>query len=611
MNAISQTIAALRQPEIITRLERTFADLITMIQVSDRLNRHQKRILMSDLRTASTMLGLSPTAVPCDVIWLNQRVFRKQCTDFGKSPDRFRNIKLSLRKALALVGLQQPRICGEAGLSPAWIGVLDAALVVPQRAGLRRMARFCAIRSIEPDQLTNPVFADFLAEEVITRLDGKATKRGSTIARAWNRIIASSPDLQGCQRLQAPRQREPYTLPIEQFPDSLQAEYAAYREWMSPSRGKSHFKGRGGKHRARSATLKTRSFAVRQMLGALVQMGHDPAAITGFGYIIQYASDILDFFEARAIARLPPKPPTEKKKEEEDDDPEIVGGQLAVIADTLFSIGVHFLGLTGGVADELHRMRKLTHPRRKVGLTGKVRERLMQLIQPYNRSRLLLLPEDIEREARSADPTDMKMAQRFMIAVAIEVLLVCPLRMKNLTGLRLDRHLKRLSPGGRSVTHIVIEVTETKNHDLVEWPVPPATAKLLEVWCRVWRPVMAGGGQANPYLFPALDKAASKSQAALAEGIKSLIRRELDLAVHPHLLRHFAAWRHLNRYPGQYEIVRRALGHTSIETTIGTYCGLEGESAARLFHGGLELDKTEARRLVRAKAASKTLKNQR
>jgi integrase len=588
MNAISQTIAAQRQPEIITRLDLTFADLITLIETSDTLTEDQKRIWSSDLRTTAAMLGLSPAAVPCDVIWLNQHVFRKLCTDFGKSYDRFRNIKLSDRKALEFIGLRQPRICGEAGLSPAWIEVLDAALVVPQRAGLRRMARFCAIRFIEPDQLTNPVFVDFLAEEVITRLDGKASKRGPTIARAWNRIIASSPALRRCQPLQAPPQREPYTLPIDRFSASLQAEYAAYREWTSPSQGRSHFKGRRGKRRGRPATLKTRSFSVLQMLGALVRMGHDPAAITGFDYIIRYGSDILEFFEARAIARLPAKPPNEK-----DEDPEIVGGQLAVIATTLFIIGVHFLGLTGAVADELREMRKLTQPRRKVGLTGKVRERLMQLIQPYNRSRLLLLPEGIEQEARAADPTDAKMAQRFMMAVAIEVLLVCPLRTKNLTGLRLDRHLKRLGPGGRSVTHIVIEGTETKNHDLVEWPVPPATAKLLEVWCRVWRPVMAGNGMANPYLFPALDTANSKSQAALAEGIKGLIRRELDLAVHPHLLRHFAAWRHLNRYPGQYEIVRRALGHGSIETTIGTYCGLEGEAAARLFHGGLEQDKTD------------------
>ncbi|MBL6082412.1 site-specific integrase [Belnapia sp. T18] len=482
--------------------------------------------------------------------------------------------------------------------------MLDAALVVPQRPGLRRMARFCATRLIEPDQLTNPVFVAFLEEEAITRLDAKATRRGAATARAWNRIIASTPDLQGCQRLQAPRQREPYTLPITHFPESLQAEYAAFEERMCPSQGKSHFKDRRGKRRASLATLKIRKFSVLQMLGALLEMGHDPAAITSFSYIVAHASDILDFFEARAIARLPPK------QNPNDKDPEIVGGQLAVIAHTLFIIGVHFLGVTGEQAEELRSMRKLAQPRRKVGLTGKVRERLMRLIQPYNRSRLLLLPEDIEQETRSADQADAKMAHRFMIAVAIEVLLVCPLRMKNLTELRLDRHLKRLGPGGRQITHIVIEGTETKNHDVLEWPVPPATAKLLETWCRTWRPVMGGDGMANSYLFPALDRQGPKSQNALADGIKNLIRRELDLAVHPHLMRHFAAWRHLNRHPGEYEIVRRALGHNSIETTIGTYCGLEAEAAARHFNGGLELDKTDARLLVRARAVGKTPKNQ-
>lgn len=605
MNAVSQTIATLRQPQIITRLDLTFADLITLIETSETLTRDEKRIWPSDLRTAATMLGLSPTAVLCDVIWLNQNFFRKTCTDFNKSHDRFRNIKLSIRKALALVGLQQPRIYGEAGLSPAWIKVLDAALVVPQRPGLRRLARFCAIQAIEPDQLTDRVFAAFLEEEALTRMDAKATRRGAAIARALNRIIASSPDLQACQPLQIPRMRECYTRPITDFPESLQAIYAAFREWLSPSQGKSHFKGRGGKRRARPATLKIRSFSILQMLGALVQMGHDPADITSFDYVLAHAGDILDFFEARAIARLP------AKERPDDEDPEIVGGQLAVIAYTLFIVGVHFLGLTGEQADELRRMRKLTQPRRKVGLTGKVRERLMQLIQPYNRSRLLLLSESIEQEACSAVPGDAKMAHRFMIGVAIEILLACPLRMRNLTELRLDRHLKRLGPGGRLITHIVIEGTETKNHDVVEWPLPTATAKLLETWCRIWRPVMEGGSEANPYLFPAFGRQGSKSQNAMADGIKNLIRREVNLVVHPHLLRHFAAWRHLNRYPGQYEIVRRALGHNSIETTIGTYCGLEAESAARHFHGGLELDKTEARLVVRAKAIGKTPKTRR
>ncbi|WP_236039083.1 hypothetical protein [Belnapia arida] len=88
-------MAALRQPEIITRLDLSFAGLITTAETDETLTKDQQRIWSSDLRTAATMLGMSPEAVPCDVIWLNQHLFRKTCTDFGKSYDRFRNIGLA------------------------------------------------------------------------------------------------------------------------------------------------------------------------------------------------------------------------------------------------------------------------------------------------------------------------------------------------------------------------------------------------------------------------------------------------------------------------------------------------------------------------------------
>ena len=80
---------------------------------------------------------------------------------------------------------------------------------------------------------------------------------------------------------------------------------------------------------------------------------------------------------------------------------------------------------------------------------------------------------------------------RLMLATAIEILLVCPLRMRNLAALRLDRHLLRLSRGGRRITHLVIDGDETKNEELVEWPLPEPSAKLVEAWVRTWRPLLA------------------------------------------------------------------------------------------------------------------------
>ena len=346
MNAIPHCVATMPDAPLSTGIKLTFADLILQVQDSATLTDDQKRVLLSDLKVAAEMLSRLPAAVPCDGVWLNRHLFRQSAAAFGKSRNRFRNIKSSIRKALRLVGLHQPRLCDERDLTPDWIEMLDAVTFQPQRAGLRRLARFCAVRGIPRSALTNPVFQAFLEEDCATRLAASTTRRGAIVARAWNRAIADNASLGDCQPLQAPRQRDPYTLPIERFLESLQAEYAQFKEWLSPSQGKSLFKAKGSKHRARPGSVKTRSFAVLQMLAALVHLGHDPASITSFRHLVEYAGDILEFFEARALARLPP---------EQRENAEIVGGQLAVIADTLFIIGVHFLGLAGEAADRAPR----------------------------------------------------------------------------------------------------------------------------------------------------------------------------------------------------------------------------------------------------------------
>jgi integrase len=53
--------------------------------------------------------------------------------------------------------------------------------------------------------------------------------------------------------------------------------------------------------------------------------------------------------------------------------------------------------------------------------------------------------------------------------------------------------------------------------------------------------------------------------------------------MHPHLFRHVAAKLFLDAQPGAYEVVRRVLGHRSIETTTGFYTGLETAASVRHF----------------------------
>ena len=89
-------------------------------------------------------------------------------------------------------------------------------------------------------------------------------------------------------------------------------------------------------------------------------------------------------------------------------------------------------------------------------------------------------------------------------------------------------------------------------------------------------------GRDHENLFPgvAQDKKATRG---LAEQISARLWKELGLEITPHQFRHAAAAIMLQHDPGNYEWVRRVLGHRNIQTTINFYVGLETAEATRKF----------------------------
>jgi integrase len=50
-----------------------------------------------------------------------------------------------------------------------------------------------------------------------------------------------------------------------------------------------------------------------------------------------------------------------------------------------------------------------------------------------------------------------------------------------------------------------------------------------------------------------------------------------------HLFRHLAGMLFLERQPGEYETVRRLLGHKKLETTMGYYARFDSKAAAKRY----------------------------
>jgi site-specific recombinase XerC len=69
----------------------------------------------------------------------------------------------------------------------------------------------------------------------------------------------------------------------------------------------------------------------------------------------------------------------------------------------------------------------------------------------------------------------------------------------------------------------------------------------------------------------------------LKERVQKTIKDRTGLDINPHLFRHLAAKIHLDQHPGEYETVRRVLGHRSIATTTSYYTGLEVTQALKHY----------------------------
>ena len=167
------------------------------------------------------------------------------------------------------------------------------------------------------------------------------------------------------------------------------------------------------------------------------------------------------------------------------------------------------------------------------------------------------------------------------MALAVELLLFTELRLKNLASLDLERHFHWQRSARHAVCHLVIDQTEVKNRQHLEFELMPDTVKLLKLYRGEYLPVLARGRSA--FLFPGRSGAQPKSPENLSQQIKRVIHKYTGLTVHPHLFRHIGAKLYLDQNPGGYEVVRRVLGHASMDTTPRIYTGLETKSAARHF----------------------------
>jgi hypothetical protein len=605
----TQAPAALPTPQ---HAPRTLAELQQHIEAAPNLDARARRDLLSAVASAGRILRQPLENVPCDVALLNARLFERPPAAHRMGPEAFKSIISRLRRAMRLVGLHAPHKAGETGLPPEWEAFLAAIPIKPLRVGLRRLARYATAQMLVPDQVTDRVLAAFLEHDAATRLGASALSQGADLAYAWNRAAAFQAEPARLALLSAPKRRQAYTLPLDALPATFRADLEAFTARFTPlAASRAAHSDDGGPPRVvltplagpwsvraapegrrpirrlkpwRPATRESRLFSIRQAVAALVHTGLSVSEITDLAALVQpleRPQRILSFYLERA-----------------DGAP---GSQREQVAKVLLLIARHHVPMSDEEVEIIQGWFCEVSAPAQFEMGTKARTALRQLAAPRARAILLALPAHLAKSAGDPGLKPIERARLLRAAVIIELLLRCPMRLANLQRLRLDRHLQYLD-GPKRPSHLTIEGHEVKNGERLDFPIPREAGDLIQTYLREAWPLLAEPG--NAFLFPGTGTEPLSTDQLRLE-FKSKVEGATGVHVYPHLMRAFAGLTFLEQNPGQYELLRRILGHKQVQTTVRYYTGLERELAFKLSDQAL-LRQRHATRAMAAAALPKT-----
>jgi hypothetical protein len=218
---------------------------------------------------------------------------------------------------------------------------------------------------------------------------------------------------------------------------------------------------------------------------------------------------------------------------------------------------------------------------RREGMTEKNLGLIRQVLSGHVWREVVALPNVLMEQARAAkDHAPIKAAVAAQLAVAIAILTFAPIRLRNLRDIELGQNLNK--PGGlNSPCWLVFPRYDVKNRVDLSFQFDDALTDLIDEYVHDFRPTLLRGTNA-PWLFPG-EAGQQKQKLYFSKQITERIQKTTGLRITVHQFRHAAAAIYLKHRPGDYETVRRLLGHRNIWTTIKFYCGLQTMEATQQF----------------------------
>jgi integrase len=568
------------------------AQVLSLIAEAD-LSANQRRDMTSAINRICEMNDRSaPCSVPAEATALRAVLKKIRPAAFGIGKKTFSNQRSLLAAALLQVGVLDRLGRGCAQHHPTWAPLMRA--IAPDKrfsCGLAAFGNWCAAKDISPEQVGDDSVQEFLSSLESRTLCPKPRDVVRRVPNLWN----EAKDQFACWpqttltllSFRPPRRRLAW--------DDLDERYRRDADAYLDRRANPDLFDESPNAPTRAlapSTLHQQSEHLRLAASIVVESGVNVACVASLADLVkpEYFKLVLRYYHERA----------DKKP----------NAFVIAVAKTLIQVAQYHVGDS---MDAIKRLRRLAGklPPVPIDLTEKNKALLRRLESPRLRAKLLLHPENLHAkiiktfEARRLPFVDAQ------VALAIDILLVSPLRPQNLCCLNWRSHFQEPEgPRGGLVIHIPADETKGRRREFVA-EIPEEVAKRLRWYRRHILPRL--NADPNGDLF-VTKKGRPKSQETLSQQITEAISEHVGIHMTPHQFRHFAAMLYLEDRPDDLETVTSFLGH-AFPTTTRSYAGSSSRRAGRVYSSyllrrrdELKLSRTKKRMLTkRSKKAKKGL----
>jgi len=545
-------------PEGVAPLEPTLADALAAIERDTSLPKPKRDGWCCSIRRVAAYLERDPNQLPARLGALRYGIGRLHHAQLGVGRKTLQNHVANLKAAVRhFTGLK--RLSGRGiPFTPAWKLLYDQIQSKRLRLGLSGFLRYCSACGINPKSVSNATGDAFIKYASEVQFTVKPSDLHKQVTRCWNRAMACVPGWPQVTLTVPDFRPKAVSLAWAAFPTSFVEDVECYLARLG---GQSLLDEDAPDQACKPSTIENRRTCLRLAATAAVKGGVAIEDLRSLGDLVSPPTVrlILEHYVAKKNG-------------------DIVSFTIN-LGERLYAIARLYVKAPKAQIQALEKYCKKLRKKSRSGMTPKNMAVIRHAKDPKNRQSLKALPGRLFDQTLAERDAPIQAAVKAEMALAIQILLVAPMRLANLAALHLEKNVVRV--GGLEPTyHLVIPPEDVKNEEPLEYPLPKVVSEMLGIYLRVFRPRLSRAE--SLWLFPgALDE--HKTKGTLSGQIIKCITKELGIRVTPHQFRHLAAAFILEKDPANYEFVRRVLGHKNLQTTINYYVGLETLDAVRKF----------------------------